>query len=78
MARSAPRLKRLMPAMSRIAPIAKTVSSLWLISTHGVMERTNTSTLTGITETSDSLSFWPRDLLNSFNTEEKASAMLQR
>ena len=67
-----------MPTMSRIAEIAKTVSSFRLMSTHGVMDRMKTSTLTGTTEISDSLSFSRRDFRKSFKTEDRAVAMLQR
>ena len=54
---SAPRLKRPIPITSRKAPATNMRSSFGEMSTHGVMERTKTRRLTGITERRDSLNF---------------------
>ena len=64
-AMSAPRLKRLMPAISRRAAPAKTRSSCREMSTQGVMASRNTSRLTGTTENRDSLSFSRKDFQRS-------------
>ncbi len=69
MAISAPRLKRLMPRMRKRADNPKTVSSRGVISTHGVMARRNTSSVTGKTETRDSFSLSRRAIRNSFKME---------
>ena len=69
MAMSAPRLKRLMPTISRTAATPNTASSVREISTQGVMESTKTSAVTGITEISDSLSFSRNDFHRSRKIE---------